>query len=341
MNLHDQPLVSVITPVYNMGHFLAECIESILSQSYQNFEYIILNNCSTDETLEIALQYAKKDTRIQVHTNKDFVGVMENHNFALGLMSPQAKYCKVVCADDFLFPECLMKMVELAEVHPSVSMVGSYSLAGKKVMHSGLEYEKSVVNGRDICRATLLGGPYVFGAPTTLLYRADSVRKTKAFYPSSNPHSDTTACYRELEHADFGFVHQVLSYTRIHAESQTSRGIKLGILHLAKVHDVAQYGPKYLSPIEYKKCLTHTTEDYYSVLVPHILAQAGNEEFWQKHRAGLQEVGLTFSRAKLLKAAFLKALLLFLNPGKALKKARRIRKNAGKIDAQYYDQALE
>lgn len=341
MSLHDQPLVSVITPVYNMGDYLAACIESILSQTYQNFEYIIVNNRSTDQTLEIALEYAKKDSRIQVHTNQDFVGVMENHNIALGLMCPQAKYCKVVCADDFLFPECLTKMVEFAEAHPSVSMVGSYSLAGKKVMHSGLEYERSVVNGREICRATLLGGPYVFGAPTTLLYRADSVRKTRAFYPTSNPHSDTTACYRELEAADFGFVHQVLSYTRIHAESQTSRGIKLGILHLAKVYDVAHYGPKYLSPSEYKKCLTCTTEGYYSALVPHLLAQAGNDEFWQKHRDGLQEAGLTFSRAKLLKAACLKGLLLFLNPGKALKKIRKIMGNADKIEAQYYDQALE
>ena len=341
MSLHDQPLVSVITPVYNMGDYLAECIESILSQTYQNFEYIIVNNRSTDRTLEIALEYAKKDSRIQVHTNKDFVGVMENHNIALALMSPQAKYCKVLCADDFLFPECLTKMVELAEAHPSVSMVGSYSIAGKKVMHSGLEYERTVVNGSEISRATLLGGPYVFGAPTTLLYRADSVRKTKAFYPTSNPHSDTTACYRELENADFGFVHQVLSYTRIHAESQTSRGIKLGVLHLAKVYDVARFGPKFLSPTEYTDCLSRTTDHYYSTLVPHLFTKARNKEFWQKHRDGLQEAGLTFSRGKLLKAALLKWLLLFVHPGQALKKIRRIIGGANKIEAQYYDQALE
>ena len=51
------PLVSVVTPVYNGGKFLRECIESVLSQTYQNFEYIILNNSSTDDTLEIAEDY--------------------------------------------------------------------------------------------------------------------------------------------------------------------------------------------------------------------------------------------------------------------------------------------
>src|SRR5271165_4387922 len=173
MSLHEEPLVSVLTPVYNMGDFLAECIESILNQTYRNYEYIIVNNCSTDRTLEIASDYAKKDGRIRVHSNNKLVGVMENHNIALSLISPESKYCKVVCADDFIFADCLSKMVEFAEANPSVGLVGSYSLAGKKVTYNGLEYERKVVSGKDICRATLLGGPYVFGCPTSLLYRAD------------------------------------------------------------------------------------------------------------------------------------------------------------------------
>ena len=72
----SQPLVSVVTPVYNMGPFLPECIESVLRQTYRNFEYIIVNNCSTDNTLEVALAYAKKDNRIKVHDEKEFVGVI-------------------------------------------------------------------------------------------------------------------------------------------------------------------------------------------------------------------------------------------------------------------------
>jgi len=340
MTFQTKPLVSVVTPVYNGADFLAECIESILSQTYRNIEYIIVNNCSTDGSLDIALEYAKKDRRVQVHTNKEFVGVMENHNIALNLISPQAKYCKVVCADDFIFPECLMKMVGLAEANPPVAMVGSYSLAGKKVMHSGLEYERCVVSGREICRATLLGGPYVFGSPTSLLYRADLIRKTKAFYPSSSPHSDTAACYQTLEDCDFGFVHQVLSYTRIHAGSETSRSIKFGTLHFSKLDDVARFGPKYLSPVEVKRRLKRTTSEYYSALVPNLVSQPWNKDFWQQQSAALQEIGLTFSHIKLLKAAFLKGLRFWVKPGKAVKRFFAIRGGAEQIEAQYYDQTI-
>src|SRR5438552_13074119 len=92
----EQPLVSVLTPVYNGADFIAECIESVLNQTYQNYEYIIVNNCSKDRTLEIAQECAAKDNRIKIHDNTDFVGVIDNHNLAFGLMSPQAKYCKVV-----------------------------------------------------------------------------------------------------------------------------------------------------------------------------------------------------------------------------------------------------
>ncbi len=58
------PLVCVLTPVYNGADFIEQCIESVLAQSFTNYEYIIINNCSTDNTLEIARRYAAKDSRI-------------------------------------------------------------------------------------------------------------------------------------------------------------------------------------------------------------------------------------------------------------------------------------
>ena len=128
--MSEEPLVTVLTPVYNGEAFLEECIESILRQTYRHYEYIIVNNCSKDRTLEIASQYAKRDSRIRVHNNKDFVGVIENHNIPFRLISSQSKYCKVVSADDWLFPECIKRMVELAETHPSAGIVGSYQLSG-------------------------------------------------------------------------------------------------------------------------------------------------------------------------------------------------------------------
>ena len=112
------PLVSVVTPVFNGEPFLAECIESVLAQTYKKFEYIIVNNCSTDGSVDVARKYAGKDSRIRVHSNQKFVGVIENHNTAFGLMASDAKYCKVVSADDFIFPECLERMVQSGREEP-------------------------------------------------------------------------------------------------------------------------------------------------------------------------------------------------------------------------------
>jgi glycosyltransferase involved in cell wall biosynthesis len=119
MNIPEEPLVSVVTPVYNGEDFLTECIESVLRQTYGNYEYIIVNNCSTDRSLEIALNYAKKDGRIRVESNRQFLGVIANHNTAFRLICSDSKYCKVVSADDWLFPECLTRMVGVAEANPS------------------------------------------------------------------------------------------------------------------------------------------------------------------------------------------------------------------------------
>ena len=67
-----QPLVSVVTPVYNEEKNLAECIESVLAQTYPNWEYVIVNNRSTDRSLEIAQRYAAQDARIRVYDNREF-----------------------------------------------------------------------------------------------------------------------------------------------------------------------------------------------------------------------------------------------------------------------------
>src|SRR6266446_6288229 len=181
MSRSDQPFVSVVTPVYNGEKYLVECIESVLSQTYENYEYLIVNNCSKDGTLEIAQSYAKKDSRIRVHDNDQFLEVIANHNHAFSMISPSSKYCKVVSGDDFLFPDCLTRMVELAEANPSVGIVGSYQQSGDRVRWQGFRYPNGVICGRDVCRRLLLhgDGDFGFGSPISILYRSDIIRKTK------------------------------------------------------------------------------------------------------------------------------------------------------------------
>ena len=324
MSLHEQPLVSVLTPVYNGENFLAECIESVLSQTYTNFEYTIVNNCSKDHSLEIALSYAQRDKRVRIHNNKEFVGVIANHNIAFSLMSEKAKYCKIVSGDDFIFPDCILRMVECAEANPSVGIVGSYQLSGDHVRWQGFEYPRAVFSGAEICRRVFLGGDrtFGFGSPTSILYRADLVRSSEAFYPNSSPHADTSACFRDLQKSDFGFVYEVLSYERTHQATQSSTSADMNRYSSANLNDLIQYGPAYLSSEELKDHVTKVRRDYHRFLMVAYFTEARGEEFWGYHKARLKELGYPLKRFDLMRAAVRKVMQELLNPEQAFKKIR-------------------
>jgi glycosyltransferase involved in cell wall biosynthesis len=324
MTRHGEPLVSVVTPVYNGEAFLAECIESVLRQSFENFEYVIVNNHSTDRSLEIASTYARRDSRIRIHNNATFVGVIDNHNIAFSLIAPDAAYCKVVSADDFLFPDCLRRLVDFAEGHPSVGIVGSYQLSGSCVRWQGFEYPRAVFSGRDICRRIFLGGDpsFGFGSPTSILYRADLMRKTPKFYPNASPHADTSACFENLQNWEFGFVYQVLSYEQTHGDTQSSTSALMNRYASAYLNDLIRYGPLYLSGAELRRRLKEELNDYHRFLAFSLLRHHG-ETFWTYHKSRLNELGYRISPSLLLKTASIRILREILNPEQALRKAWR------------------
>ena len=321
MSAHE-PLVTVVTPVYNGGDFLAECIESVLKQTYQNYEYIIVNNCSTDRTLEVAQQYAAQDSRIRVHNNERFVPVIENHNIAFGLMSPMAKYCKVVSADDFLFPECISRLVECAEANPTAALVGSYQLSGDHIRWQGFNYPKTLISGVELCRQMFLGEDknFGFGTPTSILYRADLVRASSAFYPNASPHADTSACFSSLRAADFAFVYQVLSYERTHRSTQSFWSAQINRYASARLNDLMEYGPLYLSSKEQQQQIKRALNDYHRFLAINWLIGSRNKDFWNYHETRLRELGYPLRRFVLLKAATSCVLREILNPEQAIRK---------------------
>jgi glycosyltransferase involved in cell wall biosynthesis len=319
MDGQTQPLVSVVTPVYNGSKYLAECIESILAQTYPNWEYVIVDNCSTDSSLEIAQSYAQKDPRIRVHRNQTFVGMVENHNIALRLISPESVYCKVVHADDWLFPQCLADMVTLAETHPSVSIVGAYAIQGVRVVWDGLPYPSTVVPGHEVCRRSLPGGGfYVFGSPTSVLIRADCIRKHEAFYNGHRFHTqfmDQEVCYEVLRDTDFGFVHQVLTFSRLHDESSTTSTARTGlnIDLVAKLNILTRYGLIYLSKEEYERRFTKIMREYYRFLARNVF-RWNRRQFWNYHKDALDYIGYPLSSLKLLKASLTEIIDTILSP---------------------------
>ncbi|MGB7761579.1 MAG: glycosyltransferase family 2 protein [Bryobacteraceae bacterium] len=323
MNCERQPLVSIVTPMYNESEHLAECIESVVGQTYQNWEYIIVDNCSTDGSAEIARRYAARDQRIRISCNTRLLKALANHNAALCQISAASKYCKMVFADDWIFPECLERMVAVAEAHPSVGVVGAYGLEGPQVVWAGLPYPSTVVPGHEVCRRLFLDGLYVFGTATSLLYRADLVRSHTPFYNEANIHADMETCIALLETCDFGFVHQVLTFTRVRTQSRITMSRNMNTLAASNLRHLAVYAPQFLSPEEFDACMKRSLGEYYRYLAGSLL-RGRAASFWEYHRSAFREAGVRFSRARLGTAVLATLFNAGLSPKASLQRVLRV-----------------
>jgi len=313
MQANDSPLVSVLVPVYNCETYLRECLGSIVRQTYRNWECIVVNNCSTDKTRAIAEEFAALDPRVRVHNNTDFVRVIRNHNNAFEQMSPRSKYCKLVQADDWIYPECLEKMVALAEAHPSVGLVGAYGLFGdSKVAWDGLPYRTNVISGRDIGRKWLLEGRYILGSPTATMIRADIVRKKKPFWDESSIHADTESYISFLKECDFGFVHQVLTFTRVR-EGMTSLANRINSYLPSALGCLVRDGSYYMSGPELEQRISRHMRNYHAFLAKALFQRRGSD-FWRMHRTKMKEFGYPLRTSALTWAALALVLDKVLNP---------------------------
>lgn len=296
------PRVSVVTPFYNTAQYLAECIESVLGQTFRDFEYILVDNQSTDGGGAIADDYARRDSRIRVVRTPSFFSQVQNYNFALRQISRASRYVKMVQADDWLFPPCLQEMVALADQHPSVAVVSSYELRGVNVCGSGLPIETKVISGREACRIHMLQHYSLFGTPTTILMNGDMVRGRDPFYEEGRYFEDGEVIYEILEHRDFGFVHQILSFNRVRPDSLwgTFKSVDPG--PLADLTHAARYGRTYLTEDEYRAHIARCRDTYFK-MVARGWARGAGEEFMSFHRKGLADIGETLDRATLFKYA--------------------------------------
>lgn len=111
-----KPLVSVLMTTYNREKYLAVAVESVLASTYEDFELIIVDDQSKDRSLEIARDYATKDSRVKVILNEQNLGDYPNRNKAASLAA--GKYLKYVDADDMIYPTGLEVLVSGMEQFP-------------------------------------------------------------------------------------------------------------------------------------------------------------------------------------------------------------------------------
>lgn len=221
----SDPLVSIGVPVYNGEKYLDECLNSILKQTYTNWECVVVNNCSTDGTAEIVRKYESADTRFKLIDYTDFVGLVQNWNRLYPNISDQSVYFKVVQADDWIYPEAIGFMVDLLEQYPAAGICSSYRIDGTEVNCDGLNfYDGPLFSGKELLERHLKGGIDISGSVTTPLFRISVLKELPTFpdlFNEEEYHIDTRIVYEMMLLADVVFVFKVLSYTRWHDDAET------------------------------------------------------------------------------------------------------------------------
>jgi glycosyltransferase involved in cell wall biosynthesis len=118
------PTLSVILPVHNGERYLQEAVESVLNQTFTDFEFIIIDDGSTDKTWEILIEYTGRDQRIALVQNQENIGLTKSLNKGLSLA--RGKYIARQDADDVSLPERLERQVDFLDEHPEVILVSSH-----------------------------------------------------------------------------------------------------------------------------------------------------------------------------------------------------------------------
>jgi glycosyltransferase involved in cell wall biosynthesis len=321
------PFVSVVTPVYNDEPYLEECIKSVLAQSHQDFEYIICNNHSTDRSGEIAADYASQDSRIRVVCPPEFSPQAKNFNFALSEISGRSKYCKMLLSDDWMYPQCVQQMIDVAEPNPRTALVSSYRLIEDQPDCFGVPVERSSFPGTEPCRWQLLGTARPFGSQSTVMYSARVVRdRAPSFFPENRFFMDVDVAFRILGNADFGFVHQVLTFSRYQSDTVTDTAQNFNCWPLMHYLMMEQYGRSFLTGQEFEARYDEVTTDMYMGFGEQWLKDRfrfrKKKGFWEFQRQHLGDIGVDLRPTLLAKGVVAAGLSILGSPGTFITKVR-------------------
>lgn len=179
--MRNKPLTSVIIPVYNVEKFLNRCLDSVLEQSYQNFEVICINDGSTDNSLQILEKYAKNDARIKIFTQSNQgVSVARNN----GMQRMTGDYVCFIDADDYVEKDFLEMLVNSAQKNDADVVQSGYIQCNKRFVQK----EKTCISFENIMNEMHRG--FVWNK----LWKADLLRKNQLYFLPHVIYEDVAFC---------------------------------------------------------------------------------------------------------------------------------------------------
>ncbi len=222
------PKVSICIPTYNYARFLPEAIDSVLKQTFTDYEILIIDDCSHDNTKEVVSEYAKKDKRIRFKINLINIGMVNNWNLCLS--EARGEYIKPVFSDDLLSsPNALQKMVSFLDSDRNISLVSTarkfIDPESKTIKILSHFKNDTVLSGEEVINRCLSEQKNLIGEPTAVMFRKKDA--TRGFLHNYTHIVDLEMWFHFLEKGDFAYIHEPLCSFRIHPDQQTKKNTKL------------------------------------------------------------------------------------------------------------------
>jgi glycosyltransferase involved in cell wall biosynthesis len=209
------PLLSVTVTNYNYARFLSRNIESILGQTFRDFELIIIDNASTDESLALIAGYARRDERIRVVVHERNLGIFASLRETCDLA--RGRYRVHVDADDWVIsPQAFQRQIDLLEAHPEMSFVySSMTLFGSddRRAFAAHPYPRDVVLPGELAIEAMLGFSITHSG---MMFRLDSYRAAGGYPSGFLMCLDVMLAVRLAEQGHVGYVDDALYAFRVH-----------------------------------------------------------------------------------------------------------------------------
>jgi glycosyltransferase involved in cell wall biosynthesis len=221
-NTEEKPLVSVIIANYNYGHFLAEAIESVLNQTYSNFELIVVDDGSTDNSSKIIELY--KNTLISIFQKNAGQGAA----FNAGIARSKGEIICFLDSDDYFYKDKLAKVVTAFEKHPNWVQI-SHGRTSVDANGSIIGRDPRFFNQGDVRHLLLQWGKYAWAVTSALAYRR-SVLDSVMPLPKRPRGGDTYLTATVPFYGEVGCIQEPLMFYRLHGSNMNARTDNLGHL---------------------------------------------------------------------------------------------------------------
>jgi glycosyltransferase involved in cell wall biosynthesis/SAM-dependent methyltransferase len=221
------PKVSICMPTYNFARYLPEAIESVLKQSYGDYEFLIIDDCSRDGSAEVIMNYARQDKRIIASVNAFNIGMVNNWN--LCLQRARGEYIKFLFGDDVLSsPDALKRMVSVLDGHRGIALVASARNVideHSNIMKIWTEYRGKIgYRGSKIIRDCLIEQKNKIGEPSVVLFRRKQAGR--GFDARYRQAVDLEMWFHLLEQGNFAYLDEPLCSFRWHSRQQTNINVR-------------------------------------------------------------------------------------------------------------------